>query len=141
MFIFVTYLNEKVYEALDLTIFHFIRKDHFYEEIDSILESLIKKLDYLAETHPFPIDGENIYFKLYDILYFEILNRQLILHTKENSQVSNYRSLKDIPFNLIENHFYEVYRGVVINLNHVSNFEDDKTILSDGAVIYSEKKD
>ncbi|MGO1470392.1 MAG: LytR/AlgR family response regulator transcription factor [Tissierella sp.] len=136
VFIFITYLNEKVYEALDLHIFHFIRKDHFYEEIDPILESLIKRLDYLTVIHLFPINNEEVYFKLYDILYFEVLDRQLILHTKDDKYITNYRSLKDIPFDLVENQFHQVYRGIVVNLNHVKDFIDDKLILSNDIVIY-----
>ncbi|HSH28101.1 MAG TPA: hypothetical protein VK972_10125, partial [Wenzhouxiangella sp.] len=47
--------NEKVYEVLDLQIFNFVRKSHFHKEIDRILDSLIKRLGYLAEKYPFPI--------------------------------------------------------------------------------------
>jgi two-component SAPR family response regulator len=50
IFIFISYLNEKVYEALDLTIFHLIRKSHFHKEVDSILDSLIKILEYLTKN-------------------------------------------------------------------------------------------
>ncbi|SHE71337.1 two component transcriptional regulator, LytTR family [Tissierella praeacuta DSM 18095] len=136
IFIFITYLDEKVYEALDLTIFHFIRKSHFQKEINLILDSLIKKLDYLTEKYAFPIGEDNVYFRLYDILYLEILNRQLIIHTKENVYTSTYRSLKDISFDLTKKHFYEVYRGIMVNLNHVKDFIDNKIILSNGDIVY-----
>ncbi len=36
--------------------------------------------------------------------------------------ISNYRSLKYIPYNLVEKQFYEIYRGIMINLNHVKDF-------------------
>ena len=49
IFIFITYLNEKVYEVLDLQIFNFIRKSHFHKDINRILDSLIERLEYLAE--------------------------------------------------------------------------------------------
>lgn len=132
LFIFITHLNEKVYEVLNLNIFNFIRKNHFQEEIDPILKSLIKTLDCLVKKYTFPIDGENTYFKLYDILYLEVLNRQLIVHTEENSYVSSYRSLKNIPFKLEKNYFFEIYRGIVINLNHVKNFNSREVLLLDG---------
>lgn len=136
IFIFISYLNEKVYEALDLTIFHFIRKSHFYKEIDLILNSLIKQLNDLTEKYPFPIDGNNIYFTLYDIVYLEVLNRQVIIHTKDNLYASSYCSLKAIPFNLSKKNFYEIYRGITINLNHVKDFIDDNITLSNGNTVY-----
>lgn len=136
IFIFITYLNEKVYEVLDLNIFHFIRKDYFYEEVDSILKLLIKKIDYLFKVYKFPVDSVEMYFKLNDIIYLEVLDRQLLLHTADNEYISNYRTLKDIPFKIKENYFFEIYRGILVNLSHVNDFIDDKVILSNEAILY-----
>lgn len=133
LFIFITYLSGKVYEVLDLNIFNFVRKSHFHEEINSILELLIRQLDYLVKKYPFSIYGENIYFRIYDILYLEVLNRQLIIHTKEASYVSSYRSLKEIPFQLEENSFFQIYRGIVVNLNHIKDFNSYEVSLYNGA--------
>lgn len=91
IFIFITYLNEKVYEVLDLQIFNFIRKIHFHKEIDRILDSLINRLEYLAEKYPFPVGNVKIYLKLYDIIYLELLNRRVIIHTRTTNYTSNYR--------------------------------------------------
>lgn len=140
IFIFITYLNEKVYEALDLTIFHFVRKSHFEEEIDMILDSLMEKLEYLTERHPFPIDDNTIYFKIADVLYFEVFDRELFIHTKENVYKTNLRSLKDIPFDLEVKSFYEIYRGVVINLSHVKDFIDNEVILSNGNTLFISRR-
>lgn len=136
LFIFVTSLNEKVYEALDLTIFHFIRKSHFEKEVDQVLDSLINKLDYLLGKHPFPIENENIYLQIRNIIYLEVINRHVIIHTTEDGYISNYRTLKEIPFNLEDYHFFEIYRGLVVNLNHVEDLVDDKAITSDGKALY-----
>ncbi|WMM24596.1 LytTR family DNA-binding domain-containing protein [Tissierella sp. MB52-C2] len=136
IFIFITYLNEKVYEALDLTIFHFIRKSHFHKEVNSVLDSLIKKLEYLTKKYFFPIGDNDIYLKLYDIIYFEVVDRTVIIHTLDITYTSNYRSLKDIPYDLTGKHFFEIYRGIMINLNHVEDFINDKVILSNGDTFY-----
>jgi len=140
IFVFITYLDEKVYEALDLTIFHFIRKSHFYKDINSILESLIKKLDYLTEKYSFPVDDTKVYLKLSDIIFIEVINRQVIIHTKKNTYTSNYRSLKDIPYNLKEKQFYPIYRGIIVNLNHIKDFFGNKIVLSNGDTLYVAKR-
>lgn len=140
IFIFITYLNEKVYEALDLIIFHFVRKSHFDEEIDIILDSLMKKLENLAENYPFSIDGNTIYFKLHDILYFEVLDRELFIYTKENTYKTSLRSLNDISFNLEDKHFYEIYKGIVINLSHVKDFIDNEVILSNNNTLFISRR-
>ena len=136
IFIFVTSLDEKIYEALDLTIFHFIRKSHFHIEVDQVLNSLIGKLDYLLKKYSFTIGDDNIYLRICEIIYLEVLVRHVIIHTSEKEYVSNYRSLKEIPYNLEKNHFYEIYRGIVINLNHVENLMDDKVMLSNKKTLY-----
>ncbi len=135
-FVFISYLDERVYEAMDLTIFHFIRKSRFHKDVDLILNSLIRKLDYLTKKYAFSIDHNNIYLKLYDILYFEVLDRHVVIHTMKTNYISNYRSLKDIPYNLLEKQFYEIYRGIMINLNHAKDLVDNKIILSNGNTLY-----
>ena len=140
IFIFITYLNEKVYEVLDLQIFNFIRKSHFHKEIDQILDSLIKRLEYLAEKYPFPIDNIEVYLKLYDIIYLEVLNRHVVVHTRTTNYISNYRSLTEIPHNLKEKQFFEIYRGIMVNLNHVENFIDNKINLSNGDTLYISRR-
>lgn len=140
IFIFITCLNQKVYEALDLSIFHFVRKDHFYKEINSVIDLLIKNLNYLTKSYPFLIGDTSIYFKLYSITYIEVLNRKIILHTLNDSYISNYRSLKDLPFDWIGNHFYEVYNGIIVNLNHVKEFVDNKIILSGESIVYVSRR-
>ena len=140
IFIFITYLDEKVYEVLDLQIFNFIRKSHFHEEIDRTLDSLIKRLGYLAEKYPFPIGDIKIYLKLYDIIYLEILNRRVVIHTRTTNYTSKYRSLKEIPYNLKEKQFFEIYRGIMVNLNHVKDFIDNKINLSNGDALYISRR-
>lgn len=136
IFIFISNLNHKVYEALDLRIFHFIRKNHFYEEVDLILDPLIEKLDHLTEKYLFPIGDRNIYFKLHHITYIEVLDRSVIVHTIDKAYTSNYRSLKDIPYDLKKKHFFEIYRGMLVNLNHVKDFKDNEVILSNKECLY-----
>jgi DNA-binding LytR/AlgR family response regulator len=140
IFIFITHSNEKIYEALNLTIFHFIRKDHFDEEINIMFDLLMKKLEYLTEKYPFPIEGNNIYFKLHNILYLEVLDRELFIHTKENIYKTSLRSLKDIPFNLENKNFYEIYRGIVVNFNYVKDFIGNKIILTNGNNLFISRR-
>lgn len=140
IFIFITYLNEKVYEVLDLQIFNFVRKSHFHKEIDRILDSLIKRLGYLAEKYPFPIGDIEIYLKLYDIIYLEVLNRRVIVHTKTTNYTSNYRYLKEIPYDLREKQFFEIYRGIMVNLNHVKDLIDNKINLSNKDTLYISRR-
>lgn len=140
IFIFITYLNEKVYEALDLGIFHFIRKSHFDEDIDIMLDLLMENLKYLTEKYPFPVGDNTIHFKIADILNFEVFDRELFIHTKENTYTTNFRSLKDIPFDFEDKNFYEIYRGIVINLSHVKDFIDNKVILSSGSTLFVSRR-
>lgn len=50
------------------------------------------------------------------------------------------RSLKGIPFNLEDKNFYEIYRGVVINLSHVKDFIDNEVILSNDNTLFISRR-
>lgn len=95
-------MNDEIYKILDLKIFNFIRKSHFKVEIGPILDSLVNNFNELIKYYTFPIDEDSISLKLYEILYFEVLNRSVIIHVKNERYTTKYRTLKDIPIDLKE---------------------------------------
>lgn len=136
LFIFITCLNDAIYKILDLNIFNFIRKDYFEREIDTVLNQLVSNIENLVERYSFPTEEGPVLLKLYDISYFEVIDRHVLIHLKDKAYTMPCRTLKDIPVDLNGKGFYETYRGILINLNHVKDFTDDKIILSNGETVY-----
>lgn len=140
IFIFITSMNDEIYKILDLKIFNFVRKSHFELEIGSVLDLLVNNFGELIKYYTFPIDEDSISLKLYEILYFEVLNRSVIIHVKNESYTTKYRTLKDIPIDLTENNFYEIYRGIMVNLNKIKDVQDNSITLMNGKKLFISRR-
>lgn len=140
IFIFVSYLTDRVFEALDLTIFQFIRKDHFEKEIDKVLDSLIQKYDYLTGKYSFPVGDEILYLRLSNILYLEALDRHVVVHTKKETYITNYRTMAQVPVDHISKGFFEIYKGIMVNLNHIESLVENQITLSNKDVLYVSRR-
>lgn len=140
IFIFITSMNDEIYKILDLKIFNFVRKSHFKVEIGPILDSLLINFNELIKYYTFPIDEDSIRLKLYEILYFEVLNRYVIIHTRNESYTTKHRTLKDIPIDLKGNNFYEIYRGIMVNLNQIKDVKDNSITLMNGKELFISRR-
>lgn len=136
LFIFITSKNDEIYKILDLKIYNFIRKSHFETEIGPIIDSLIKNFNSLIKYYTFPTNEDKVSLKLNEISYFEVSNRHVIVHTNNQSYTTNYRTLKDIPINLVDNNFYEIYRGILVNLNQIKDVKYNDIILMNGHKLF-----
>ncbi|MPW24342.1 response regulator [Alkalibaculum sp. M08DMB] len=130
LFIFITSMNDKVYQIFELDTFNFIRKEYFEDEIKEVLDLLIKKLNENNETYEFKTKDGAIRLKLHDILYFERNNRNIEIHTKDSVYITNNINLTDLIKQLKDKGFYEIYRGILINLNYVKYIENNTVILT-----------
>lgn len=136
LFIFITQLDNEVYEVLDLNIFHFIRKNHFEEEIDKVLNLLIKNMDKFIKRYSFTTINEEKFIKLSEIIYFEIINRHVYIQIRNEKLETTYRTMKDLPLDLEEVPFFRINKGQYVNLNHINNFTENKITLSNGDYLY-----
>lgn len=136
LFIFITQLDNEVYEVLDLNIFHFIRKSHFEEEIDKVLNLLIKNMDKFVERYSFSTINDEKHMKLSEILSFEIINRHVFIQTRNEKFETTYRVMKDLPVDLKDKAFFRINRGQYVNLNHINDFTENKITLSNEESLY-----
>lgn len=136
LFIFITQLDNEVYEVLDLNIFHFIRKNHFEEEIDKVLNLLIKNLDVFIKRYCFTTFNGEKYIRLSEILYLEIINRHVYIQTRSDKMETTYRTMKDLPLDLEDAPFFRINKGQFVNLNHINDFTENKITLCHEESLY-----
>lgn len=135
LFIFISYLDNRVFEALNLNIFQFVRKNYFEKEIDTVLDSLIEKLDNLVTKYRFPVYDEIMYLKLSEIVYLKVDDRYVIVHTKNDSYRTDYRTLTKVPIDFKNKGFFEIYKGIMVNLIHVKSLDGNQITLSNNDIV------
>lgn len=128
---FLTNYSEFAIQGYEVNAFRYILKtqpDYLY------MQQLRSIFDEYKQTHKaYAYSNQNMSFryKLIDILYFEIFNRQILLHTTERN-VEYYGNLSDIYEELKEFNFIKPGKSYVVNLEHIKNIDKNFLIMSNG---------
>lgn len=126
---FLTNYSEFAIQGYEVNAFRYILKtqpDYLY------MQQLQSIFDEYKQTHKaYAYSNQNMSFryKLIDILYFEIFNRQILLHTTERN-VEYYGNLSDIYEELKEFNFIKPGKSYVVNLEHIKNIDKNFLIMS-----------
>ena len=157
--IFVTALSEYVYDAFDVGAFHYLVKP-FNDE--KLREVLCRALQQYEEWHD--ADGhaagqgeaqeagqtkqpETILIKkggvsmkvlLDDIIYAEVFNRKVMLHTTRED-IEYYGKLTELSEKAGED-FYRTHRAYLVNLKYVEKYNATTIWLERGTALVSKKQ-
>lgn len=141
--IFITALDEYVYNAFDVGAFHYLIKPiedmKFTEVIKKAVEQKNKLIFQKSEPEePFIIiKYQSITRKilLKDIVYAEVFNRKIVLHMK-NETIEYYGKLKEIE-SATKGTFFRTHRAYLVNLKYVTSYESGKVYMRDKEVLLS----
>lgn len=155
--IFVTALSEYVYEAFDVNAFHYLvkpfSKEKLWEVLGKALQQLQKQAEIEAERqkterHPCqPETSPAILVKrgglstkvfLSDIIYAEVFNRKVMLHTV-NGNIEYYGKLTDLSEQAGAD-FYRTHRAYLVNLKYVEKYNATTVWLEQGTALLSKKQ-
>lgn len=136
--IFVTALKEYVFEAFDVSAFHYLLKPVSEEKFYRVFESACCQAQKREQE-----EGEQIFFRTRtrsftlqkrDILYVESRGRKVDIHTVRDC-VTVYATMNRLEEQLGGN-FYRCHRGYLVNLAHVAEYEPDRILLGSGETVF-----
>lgn len=136
--IFVTALKEYVFEAFDVSAFHYLLKPVSEEKFRRVFESACRE----AKKREWE-EGEQIFFRTRtrsftfqkrDILYVESRGRKVDIHTVKEC-VTVYGTMNGLGEQL-GGDFYRCHRGYLVNLAYVSEYEPGEILLGNGETIF-----
>lgn len=145
--IFVTALSEYVYEAFDVNAFHYLVKPFDDEKLWEVLERALAQYEKLAEAVSPQRQAQAILVKrgglstkvlLADIIYAEVFNRKVMLHTV-NGDIEYYGKLTDLTEQTGAD-FYRTHRAYLVNLKYVEKYNADTVWLEQATVPMSKKQ-
>lgn len=108
--------------------FHVIPRNiiGFFETLDQLKENLIGYIEYL-NVNKVMILNNRVSVRSADILCVEIKHRKLVVTTLSRTYNLGYKTLKGFMTSL-NSEFYCVNRSIIVNINHVSFLNENKTI-------------
>ena len=130
--IFVTALEEYVFQAFDVGAFHYLVKPVEDEKLKTVLRRAVKREqcacgDYIVVSR----ERQRRKIFLDSVWYFEIKGRQIDVH-QEKGVFTYYEQIGLLEKQLEGKGFFRCHKSYLINLKHVEVYNRQEAILENG---------
>lgn len=145
--IFVTALEEYVFQAFDVGAFHYLVKpidDIKFEEVlrnaaEQFEDRKNKEFEGTKDVSSLIITtgGKHITVNPEDIVYAEVFDRKVILHTI-NEDIEYYGKMKELETKVGED-FYRPHRAYLVNFNYIRKYDATTIYLEKGQALMAKQ--
>lgn len=147
--IFVTAIEEYVFQAFDVGAFHYLVKPFTDEKFETVLQHAVKqhqKIKSLLQKKHMPqeekyimVKSKGIHTKVLwnDIIYAEVFNRKIIIHATDRD-IEYYGKLKDLEKQLGED-FFRPHRAYLIHFKYVIKYNASTIYLEKGTALMAKQ--
>lgn len=145
--IFVTVTEDYVFQSFDVGAFHYLIKPLEEEKFEEVLQKAVRQVrerdseDAGAGKERQSLivtsKGQHITVPVQEIVYAEVFNRKIILHTMD-ADIEYYGKLKELEKKAGED-FYRPHRAYLINLNFVRKYNAGAIYLKRGQALVAKQ--
>ena len=143
--IFVTAVEEYVFQAFDVGAFNYIVKPIDDAKFTDVLQRAVDGLDSQNKVVKEPeekyvmINNSGVHTKviLDDIVYAEVFNRKVVIH-KLNDEIEYYGKMSDLEA-LAGESFFRPHRAYLINFKYVEKYDATTIYLEKGSVLMAKQ--
>ena len=132
--IYLTAFKEKVCNAFEVGAFRYLLKpintEKLLEAVGSAVERINRDSQLLINTP----DEELHSVRLSQILYFEVVERRIVVRLKDREMIS-LRPISDYESELKNCGFYRTHRAYLVNLGHIERVLSDRVFLDNGEAV------
>ena len=144
--IFVTAVEEYVFQAFDVGAFHYIVKPINDTKFTEVLHRAIEEWNAKQPTNQEPEEkylminngGVHIKVTIDDIVYAEVFNRKVVIH-KLNETIEYYGKMSDLE-NVAGESFFRPHRAYLINFKYVEKYDATTIYLEKGTALMAKQK-
>lgn len=138
--IFVTGAKEYVFEAFDVSAFHYLLKPIEEAKFAQILERALREAERSRQKTPLlvKVGDRGIAVDRSHILYVESIRRKAAIHTAKKT-LEVYANMGELEERLGED-FYRCHRGYLVNLACIEEYGSDSITLANGEQIYLSRR-
>ena len=138
--IFVTGSREYVFDAIDLYAFHYLLKPVDESKFREVLERAAGEAAKKKIKRELFIKKRNLMLDQADILYIESRAKKVEIHTASSKKmIEIYATMEEMERQLGED-FYRCHRAYIVNMSHITEYDNDGITITNGDKIYLTKK-
>lgn len=137
--IFVTAMEEYVFQAFDVGAFHYLVKPFTDEKFYEVLTNAVNRMEEKGSGEKsqrymmIHSGGSHIRILLDDIVYAEVFNRKVMLHMQDGD-VEYYGKLSELEKTLGED-FFRPHRAYLIHFKYVVKYDASSITMTKGTVL------
>ncbi len=141
--IFVTVDEESVFQAFDVGAFHYLVKPFSDEKFSEVVKRAVKTIeehavDELDEKYMMiKSAGNHIKVFLKDIVYAEVYNRKVIIHTR-NDSIEYYGKLQDLSDKAGAD-FFRTHRSYLVHFKYIEKYDTNYITMENGTALIARK--
>ena len=144
--IFVTAIKEYVFQAFDVGAFHYLVKPFTDEKFFMVLQNAVNQLErreieiFSREENPkllITAKGSHISVNLKDIVYAEVFNRKVIIHTLD-SDIEYYGKMKELE-EKAGDEFFRTHRSFLVNFGFIRKYDATTVYLKKGQALMAKR--
>ncbi len=143
--IFITAFEDCVFEAFDVGAFHYLVKPLEDKKFAEVLQNALQRREetignQMSGELPCLVvtsGGKHITVNIEDIVYAEVFDRKIILHTLE-TDIEYYGKMKELEEKAGED-FYRPHRAYLINFRFIKKYDARTIYLEKGQALMAKK--
>lgn len=147
--IFVTAVEDYVFQAFDVGAFHYLVKPFAEQKFASVLANAVERCRQAAEgscaskeqeeeKHILILsEGNHVKVRLRDIVYAEVFNRKVVIH-KMTEDIEYYGKLSELEKSAGED-FFRCHRSFLVNFRYVERYDGAMIMLEKGTAPIAKK--
>ena len=146
--IFVTALDDFVFQAFDVGAFHYLVKPFDDGKFAEVLLNAVKQFEERRKQEGagrkrekpslmITTGGEHITVNLEDIIYAEVYDRKVILHTMD-ADIEYYGKMKELE-GKVGDEFYRTHRSYLVNFEFIRKYDATTVYLKKGQALISKQ--
>lgn len=140
--IFITAVKEYVFDAFDVSAFHYLLKPVEEEKFAGVLERAVQEVEQKKgqQERQLFIKTRNRHATVpaNDIYYIESQRRKVEIHTRKET-FELYATMSEMEKQLGEG-FYRCHRGYLVNMAHIAEYSADYIQMNTGEKVYLAKE-
>ena len=141
--IFVTAAEEYVFQAFDVGAFHYLVKPFSDEKLKEVVTKAvhnIKRSSRLEKDEKYIMvqtAGSHIKIFLRDIVYAEVYNRKVIIHTR-STDIEYYGKLQELS-DMAGTDFFRTHRAYLVHFKYVEKYDATCVTMKNGTALIAKK--
>lgn len=133
--IFVTVLNECVYDAFEVQAFDYLVKPLEDSRFNRSMERLLSSLQTPSSTRLLIQRGNECrIISFHQIIYCEVINRKIYIHMYNNEIIDYYDKIEQLETKL-DQRFFRCHRSYLVNLKYIQRYDKNILFLTTGEQI------